>query len=57
MMFYLMFIGSPERPERPTLAKGDTSVTVKWVNGADGKTPIQGYIVQVREKGGENHCV
>ncbi len=41
-------IGSPEHPMKPRVFPAHSSVTMEWTNGAEGQTPITGYIVQAK---------
>ena len=45
-------------PDKPILEVSESSVLITWRNGHDGypttgKSPITGYIIQIREKGGQ----
>ena len=41
----------PDRPQAPTLAAGDSQITVSWTAPNDGGNPITGYLVQWKPSG------
>ena len=41
----------PDRPQAPTLAAGDSQITVSWTAPNDGGNPITGYMVQWKRSG------
>ncbi|XP_067672270.1 protein sidekick-2-like isoform X1 [Haliotis asinina] len=47
--------GSPASPSAPTLEEREKSVILAWVNGAEGNTPIYGYMIQAKADGNEKY--
>ena len=45
--------GSPEPPLQLVVDAQVTSIQLTWTNGDEGDSPIQGYIIQGRQRGGE----
>ena len=41
----------PDRPQAPTLAAGDSQITVSWTAPNDGGNPITGYLLQWKRSG------
>ncbi|TMS37371.1 hypothetical protein L596_004315 [Steinernema carpocapsae] len=41
-------IGGPESPDKPVIIPEQTSVTLRWHEGAPGTSPIKGHIVQAK---------
>ncbi|XP_074647497.1 protein sidekick-2-like [Tubulanus polymorphus] len=45
--------GSPGPPSRPTAVMSDTSATLRWKNGEEGASAVEGYIIQAKHSGGD----